>query len=165
MNLTKQEDTWNYLYLIDLEINPSEVSHLNDALEDESFPIRDILGDAELKERIKSGRFVFSADTSQRYLWFRESIQCLSIYVSTYVRGIEVEENFDGQGERLRTKVYEYVGRRGELLIVPLDYTIDEEGVINPGKARVSYLEANWNDLPRWAQDGYRLSFPELRDL
>ena len=163
--MSNEQENWNYLYHIDLEINPSEVSHLNDALEDEEFPIRELIGDAELKARIKSGSFVFSEQSAERYLWYRESIQCLSIYVSTYVRGLEVEECFSVDGERLRTKVFEYVGRRGELLIVPLDYTIDDDGMIVPGKARVSYLEANWASLPRWAQDGYRLTFPQLRNL
>lgn len=165
MTPSEDNESWNYLYLIDLEINPSETSHLNDALEDEDFPIRELIGDAQLKDQINSGRFTFSTETPDRYLWFRESIQCLSIYVSTYVRGIEVDEHFGSDRERLRTKVYEYIGRRGELVMVPLDYTTDEDGVITPGKAKVSYLQANWEHMPRWAQDGYRLSFPELRNL
>ena len=81
------------------------------------------------------------------------------------MRGIEVLESFDENGQRLSTKVLQYVGRRGEFIMVPLDYEIDAEGVILPGEVRLSYLKESWDSLPRWAQDGYRLKYPELRSL
>ena len=158
-------ETVNFLYLLELEINGSEAGHLNDALEEEEFPMRDVLGESELKSQIASGQLSFLAESTERFLWYREAVQCLSAFVSTYVRGIEVLERFDETGGRTSTKVLQYVGRRGEFIVVPLEYEIDDDGIISPGDVRLSYLQENWGELPRWAQDGYRLRFPELRAL
>ena len=81
------------------------------------------------------------------------------------MRGIEVLERFDESGSRSSTKVLQYVGRRGEYIVVPLEYQIDDDGVILPGEVRLVCLRKTKVELPRWAQDGYRLRYPELRTL
>ena len=156
---TKQA-TKVFRYLLELEIPGTERGHLADALEDEDFALREILGEDQLNRQIRDGVLSFDAEADEKQLWFREVIECLSVYLSTYVTGFEVRSEVGGIPER----VLKYVGRRGEVLLVPLDIETVEHGV---GRATedVQYLKSHWDSFPRWAQDGYRLKFNELRVL
>ena len=60
-------ETINFLYLLELEINGSEAGHLNDALEEEEFPMRDVLGESELKSQIASGQLSFLAESTESF--------------------------------------------------------------------------------------------------
>lgn len=155
-----------YRYLMDLEIDGVERGHLADAIEDEDFPLADAMGAEELDARIRSGRLAIDAETEDRLPWFAQTIEILSIYLSTYVTGLEIAESRDASGTRDGVEILKYVGRKGDVIAVPLEHTIAfPSGEIEPGEEDVTHLEKNWSALPRWAQDAYRLKFPLLRRL
>lgn len=153
-----------YRYLMDLEIDGVDRGHLADAIEDEDFPLADAMGAEELDARIRAGRLAIDAETDERLEWFARTIEILSIYLSTYVTGLEIAESRE-DGER-RVEVLKYAGRRGEVIAVPLTWSVAfPSGEIEPGEEDEAWLEKNWSALPRWAQDAYRLKFPMLRRL
>ncbi len=155
-----------YRYLMDLEIDGVERGHLADAIEDEDFPLSDAMGADELDARIRSGRLAIDAEMEERLEWFGRTIEILSIYLSTYVTGLEIAESRDESGTRDQVEVLKYVGRKGEVIAVPVTWTVAfPSGEIEPGEEDEGWLERNWSALPRWAQDAYRLKFPMLRRL
>lgn len=155
-----------YRYMLDLEIDGVERGHVADAIEDEDFPLGDVLGWDVLDEQIRSGRVVWNVETEERVPWFGKVIEVLSVYVTSYVTGVEVAESRDESGTRDGLELLKYVGRKGEVIAVPLTHTVAfPSGVITPGAEDLEHLEKNWEALPRWAQDAYRLKFPELRRL
>lgn len=154
----------SYRYLLDVEIDGSERGHLIDALEDEPFELRNILGEAQMNAQLKEGRLLYDGDATERQPWFGEVIEVLSVYISSYIYGLEMAETrVDG---KRTVELLKHIGRRGERIAVPLTHTIEfPSGEITPGDEDLDYLEANWAKLPRWAQDGFRIKYPVLRRL
>ena len=153
-----------YRYMLDVEIDGSERSHLIDALEDEPFALRDVLGEAQLNALIKEGTLRFDAETEAPLPWFGADIEILSVYLSSYIYGLEIVESRP-EGKR-QIELLKHIGRRGERIAVPLTHTVEfPSGDITPGEEDLDYLQANWQKLPRWAQDGFRIKFPILRRL
>lgn len=155
-----------YRYLFEVDVAGAERGHLIDALEDEVFPPRDLLGEAELNRRIQEGELHFEHVSPERQGWFGEALATLSVHLSQYVTGLEVAEVRDERGARTHLEVLKHAARRGERIAVPLTYTVAfPSGEIEPGDEDLSHLTRVFGTLPRWAQDAYRLKFPELRRL
>ncbi|MBK6684745.1 MAG: hypothetical protein IPG45_09745 [Deltaproteobacteria bacterium] len=155
-----------YRYLLELDIPGSEAGHLIDALEDEPFPPRELLGEAELNRRIRDGELHFEHVSPERLGWFGEALATLSVYLSTYVTGLEIAEARDERGTRTHLEILKHAARKGERIAVPLTYQIAQpSGELEPGDEDLRHLNKVWSTLPRWAQDAYRLKFPELRRL
>jgi hypothetical protein len=155
-----------YRYLLHQEIDGSDAEHLMHALEDEEFPIRELIGEREMNARIKGGELAFDAESEERLPWFGNCIRTISVYISEYVIGLELAEGRNAEGSRVQVEVQKYVGRRGDLIAVPMTHSIGfPSGEISVGEEDVAYLTAHWGELPRWAQDAYRLKFPLLRRL
>lgn len=155
----------NLQYLLDLEIDGTESNHLADAIEDEPFPLTDLIGIEAVQAQIRDGRLLFETQSDERLPWFKDAIEILSVYVSSYVTGIELLQTHDEDGKR-HIEILKYVGRKGDVIAVPLTHTIEfPSGDIVPGHEDIGHLEKNWTALPRWAQDAYRLKFPVLRRL
>jgi hypothetical protein len=153
-----------YRYLIEQDIDDSDASHLIDALEDEDLGLRDEIGEASLADQIRGGRILFDAVREAKLEWFKGTIEVLSIHLSQYIYGLEVAETRD-DGRR-RIEILKYIGRRGEVITVPLTHTIEfPSGEVRPGLEDLTWVQSNWRTLPRWAQDGFRIKFPELRRL
>lgn len=153
-----------YRYLFAHEIDGADQNHLIDALEDEEFALFDVLGEEEVNEQIRSGELKFESETETRLGWFRDVISVLSVHLSEYIYGLEIAEEREG-GKR-RVEILKYIGRRGDVIAVPLNYTIEfPSGDVTPGLEDTAWLEANWASLPRWARDGFRIKFPPLRRL
>lgn len=153
----------SYRYLLSHEIDGSDQGHLIDALEDEEFALFDLLGEEEVNRQIRSGLLEFREETTSRLPWFREVISVLSIHLSEYIYGLEIAEDREA-GRHI--EILKYIGRRGDVIAVPLTYTIEfPSGEITPGLEDTNWLEQNWDKLPRWAQDGFRIKFPPLRRL
>jgi hypothetical protein len=153
----------SYRYLLSHEIEGSDQNHLIDALEDEEFALFDELGEDVVNAQIREGKIEFAKETESRLPWFREVISVLSVHLSEYIYGLEVAEDRES-GRRI--EILKYIGRRGDVIAVPLTYTIEfPSGEITPGLEDTGWLESNWAKLPRWAQDGFRIKFPPLRRL
>ena|SRR5688572_4313695 len=164
--MDREVKTIAYRYLLDQEIDGSDIENLIDSLEDEEFPIREILGEAEMNAAIRDGTLHFDHASDAPLPWFGDCMRVLSIYLSEYIVGLELAEGRNAAGFRVEVEIRKYVGCRGDLIGVPLRHSIDfQSGEITPGLEDVRYLTEHWNELPRWAQDGYRLKFPELRLL
>jgi hypothetical protein len=155
-----------YRYLLEQEIDGSDIENLIDSLEDEEFPIREALGEREMNAAIREGVLRFDVTTDHQLMWFGECLRTLSVYLSEYIIGLEVAEGRNAAGFRIEVEIRKYAGCRGDLIAVPLLHTVDfKSGDIAPGLEDVSYLKTHWKELPRWAQDAYRIKFPELRLL
>jgi hypothetical protein len=155
-----------YHYLLDLEVDGSDRENLVDSLEDEEFPIREVLGETEMVRQIKEGRLVFDQGSSAPLAWFRQCIEVLSVHLSEYIIGLEVIESRNKEGTRTDVAITKYAGRMGETIAVPLKHRIEfPSGEITPLEEDLDYLEKHFAALPRWAQDAYRIKFPPLRRL
>jgi hypothetical protein len=155
-----------YRYLLELDIEGSERSHLIDALEDEELPLRELLGEDVMVAQIKDGELHFEHESPTPLAWFPEALATLSVYLSSYVIGLEIAETRDERGTRTGLEVMKHAARRGERIAVPLQYRLAyPSGELEPGDENLQHLEKVWATLPRWAQDAYRLKFPELRRL
>lgn len=155
-----------YRYLFDLEVDGSDAEHLIDALEDEEFPMREILGEREMNTMIRESALHFDQESHAPLKWFGESLRVLSIYLSEYIIGLEFAEGRNAAGFRVEVEIRKYAARRGDLIAVPLRHSVDfKTGEISAGEEDIGYLIKHWNELPRWAHDAYRLKFPELRAL
>jgi hypothetical protein len=153
-------------YLFEHEVDGSDAEHLIDALEDEEFPIREELGERAMVHAIREGLLSFDRESDQQLHWFPKCLETLSVHLSEYITGLEIAEGRNQAGIRVEIEIRKYVARRGEVIAVPLDHQVDiKTGEIDPLSENLAYLTANWNTLPRWAQDAYRLKFPELRRL
>lgn len=127
--------------------------------------MREVLGEAQMLAQIDAGELRFDVETEERLPWFTQAVEVLSVHLSEYIYGLEIAEDRDGDGKR-QVEILKYIGRRGDVIAVPLTHTIEfPSGEISPGHEDVDWLAANWSALPRWAQDGFRIKFPELRRL
>jgi hypothetical protein len=164
--MDREVKTVLYRYLLQQDIDGSDAEHLVHAIEDEEFPIREIIGEKTMVEQIKEGMLSFDYESNERLPWFGESIRTMSVYISEYIIGLEFAEGRNAEGSRIAVEIRKYVGRRGDLISVPLTHSIAfPTGEISPGPEDIRYLETHWQELPRWAQDAYRIKFPELRRL
>src|SRR5688572_29923579 len=122
------------------------------------------MGEDVVNAQIRDGNLLFQSETTERLPWFRDVISVLSIHLSEYIYGLELAE--DREGGKRRVEILKYIGRRGDVIAVPLTYTIEfPSGDVTPGLEDTNWLEANWTKLPRWAQDGLRIKIPPLRRL
>ena len=154
----------SYRYLLDVDIEGSERGHLIDALEDEPFELRRVMGESQMNAQIKEGRLQYDELTTERLPWFGSVIEILSVYLNSYIYGLEMVET-RVHGKRT-IELLKHIGRKGERIAVPLTHTIEfPSGEITPGDEDLDYLEQNWAKLPRWAQDGFRIKYPVLRRL
>lgn len=164
--MDRRVETIAYRYLLAQEIDGSDIENLIDSLEDEEFAIREVLGEAEMNARIRAGLLSFDHPSDVPLPWFGECLRVLSVYLSEYIRGLELAEGRNHADIRVEFEVRKWIARTGELIAVPMVPKIDfATGEVSPGEEDLRYLEAHWPELPRWAQDGYRLKFPELRRL
>jgi hypothetical protein len=164
--MDREVKTIAYRYLLDQEIDGSDIEHLIDALEDEEFPIRELLGEREMNAAIREGTLHFDHASDVPLPWFGDCMRVLSVYLSEYIIGLELAEGRNAAGFRVEVEIRKYAGCRGDLIAVPLRHQIDfHSGEIEPGEEDIAWLTQHWNELPRWAHDAYRIKFPELRRL
>jgi hypothetical protein len=154
-----------YRYLLDQEIDTAEPDRLVEVLASEPFPLRDALGAEELSAQLRRGLLHFEHEGPTRLDWFGDCVRRISGLLALYVVGLESVEQQDGRAPA-SVQISKYLGRRGELLVLPVTYTVElASGAVKPGHEDVGYLEQHWANLPRWAKDAFRLKFPELKRL
>ena len=103
--MDREVKTVAYRYVLDQEIDGSDAEHLVHALEDEEFPIRELIGEAQMVAQIKDGALAFDHASSERLAWFGECIRTLSVYVSEYIIGLEFAEGRNAEGSRIEVEI------------------------------------------------------------
>lgn len=155
-----------YRYILRHTVSSEDRETLESALEDEpGFRLGELAGADAIAEMLRALELEVDVTRSQRFFGFGPSIEAMSVYLPEYVSGVEVVEERDALGRTSRIECWRYIGRRGELLVVPLLYALTPEREVVPGTEDVSRLRAQWPQLPLWARNAYKLTYAELGDL
>jgi hypothetical protein len=149
-----------YRYDLRVDIPPTEVAVLVDALAGERFTVKDRLGWATLKDQIEREQRI-TIEVLADYAWpdFERDIQTLSVYLSEPISGREVHVSPNGDVPDVRGWIL--LGRRGESARIPLalGWNEDENMLIDKGLDQKA-LEPLWEELPAWVKDALG---PEIR--
>ncbi|MEP7125918.1 MAG: hypothetical protein ABJE95_33610 [Byssovorax sp.] len=153
-----------YRYDLRVEIPATDVGVLVDALEDEAFTLRTVIGARELERQIREQELVVGVTTEERWPSFDKDVEILSVYLSQYILGREIVITPTQGAPKLEGWLV--VGRRGETARVDLDlrWDADEEAVVDDGED-VARLAARWPTLPEWLRSSMRIKFPKLAAL
>jgi hypothetical protein len=153
-----------YRYDLRVEIPATDVGVLVDALEDEAFTLRTVIGAKELERQIRAQELVVAVTTEDRWPTFDKDIEILSVYLSQYIIGREIVITPTLGAPKLEG--FLVVGRRGETERVDLDlrWDADEESVVDDGED-IARLTARWSSLPEWLKSSMRIKFPKLSAL
>jgi hypothetical protein len=149
-----------YRYDLRVDVPPTEVAVLVDALAGERFTVKDRLGWDSLKEQIeREHRITIEVLSDEAWADFERDIQTLSVYLSEPISGREVHVAPSGDQPDLRGWII--LGRRGETARIPLSLGWDEDAnmLVDHGLDRVA-LERHWSELPAWVKDALG---PEIR--
>ena len=158
--------TGRYTYAMDHDISGEDLEPLSSGLEDErGFVLGELVGQNELAKMLGAAHLDFHVTVAERFRPFDQCIEILSVYLPEYVFGVEVVEELDVGLKRSSVRCWRYIGRRGEVVKVALEYAVSLNREILPGREDVASLRAMWTTLPQWAQNAYKLTFDELADL
>jgi hypothetical protein len=161
---TQQAAEIAYWYDLSVEIEPTDVGVLVDALEDEPFALRELLGARELERRIRSRELVVRERVTERWDGFDRDLEVLSIYLSQYIVGRELVL----RGTRGAPVVtgWKVVACRGEVVRLDLDVLWDHrtKEVVDHGE-NLEAIAERWSSLPEWLRASLRISHPSLRAL
>src|SRR6266513_1312283 len=114
-----------YRYLLQHSISGEDLEALTSGLEDErEFRLAELAGAAPLAQMLKDGELDIDVETGERFFAFGGAIEILSVYLPEYVSGIEIVEELDIGLKRTRIECWRYVGRKGELITVPMQYAL-----------------------------------------
>jgi hypothetical protein len=150
-------DRWRYL--LNVHIPGTEASIVRDALEGESFGLRDELGAGELERQIDSFEVAVDRLSQERWDFFESDIQLLSLFLTHDVDGIEICIGEELTGWRI-------VGHRGEVVRLEIEVARDASGQVGEiGGYVVAALKKRWKDLPDWIKENLRSKHRELDAL
>lgn len=157
-------DALQYRYDLHVEIEPTDVGVLLDALEDEPFALRELLGSAELETRIRSRELVVREVSPARWTGFDQDLEILSIYLSQFIVGRELILTPTRGAPLLRGE--RIVACRGEVVRLPLDLLWDpREGEVVDHGDDLALVAERWAELPEWLRSALRRTHPRLRAL
>lgn len=156
-----------FRYVLQHSIAGEELESLRSGLEDEGgFRLHELVGKGSLEKMLDEGELEIDAWVNERFFAFGPGIEILSVYLPEYVIGVEVAETLDHGLNRRRVECYLYIGRRGELVTVPLEYAVSLDREIVPGQEDLPRLRQLWRELPTWARVAYKQTYVvELGDL
>jgi hypothetical protein len=153
-------------YLSQIDVDAMDREALQSGLEDEPGALHVLLPRGALEAQISSGRVELDVSCESPVSGFGEALASVSAFLSQIVDGFVVAEELDCHGNRLDVQCARYIARQGEWVAVPLGHSVAfPSGKIQPKREDLRTLARIWAQLPTWAQDGYRRSFPELCDL
>jgi hypothetical protein len=154
----------HYKYSLSVEIEPTDIGVIRDALEDEPFAIGDLMGKPALERAIASGLLAFEAESVAELPHFERDIGTLSVYLSQYIIGREYFVRPTQGAPILRGSMI--VGRMGETVRLELDVLWDARAQkIDDNGPDLAEATRRWAELPVWARDALRLEHPRLRAL
>jgi hypothetical protein len=153
-------------YLAQIDIDAMDREPLQSGLEDEPGALHALLPNGRLEEQIEHGRVEVDVTRDEPMAGFPEALASVSAYLSQIVDGFVVAEELDAHGGRVDVQCVRYIARLGDWVAIPLGHTVAfPSGEIRPSREDPRALAKMWGQLPQWAKDGYRQSFPELCEL
>jgi len=154
-------------YDLRVELRGTDRHTLPECLEHEELALFAHTARAEVYDRLREGRFVFTAAFPAPFASFPNDVATLSAYLFQPVVGIEVAERYVDEETTDDVRAWKVVGRRGEWVKVPLVVEATEGGrfLVDAEREDVEVLAARWTGYPRWFQDAMRLKYPRLREL
>ncbi len=154
----------HFRYQLDVEIEPVDMRVVRDALEDEPFGLRERYGPEEIERQLQDFGLRFNTSSTDRWSDFDADIEILSVYLSQYIVGYEIEVSPTAGAPKLTA--WKIVGCRGETVRLDAEVQWDhrnDEVVI--GEEDVDRLADRWADLPEWLRNAMRLKHPRFRAL
>jgi hypothetical protein len=152
----------HWRYLLHVEIHPTDAAVLRDALEDEPFGLKKRLGAAEIDRQIDAFEISVDAQSLERWDDFDKDIEILSVYLSEYIEGTEIQVEPTKGAPVLHA--WKIVGRRGEVVRLEREVSWDEQSIV-VGEEELAPLKKRWASFPEWVRDAMRLKHPHLREL
>lgn len=151
-----------YTYQLQVDISGDERGTIHDALEDEPFAIREVLGNPALEAMIDAGEILFVRTLDAPFAEFERDIGTLSVYLSQYIIGREIQIEETPGAPVLRG--WKVVGRQGETarLALDLDWDARAQKVVDHDED-VRDARARWATFPEWLRTALRAKHPELR--
>jgi hypothetical protein len=150
-----------YRYELKVEIPPTEVAVLVDALAGEEFSVRERLGKDELRRQLEAHELAISVLSDERWSEFQRDIQTLSVYLSEPISGREFYVE-PGPAEPL-LKGWVILARRGasERLALDLAWDAEAQALVDHG---IDKKEARrrWKELPEWIRSSLSNQEPYL---
>ncbi len=153
-----------FLYRLHVDIEPTDAPVLRDALEDEPFGLRYRIGQHALNRQLSEYELSVNAHSSQRWDDFDKDIEVLSVYLSQYIVGYEMQVRPTAGAPLLDG--WKVVGCRGEVvrLLIGLEWNAREEQVVIH-QEDIADLTKRWEQLPEWLRNAMRLKYPRLSAL
>lgn len=154
----------HYRYRMQVDVEPVDARMLRDALEDEPFGLRERYGMAEIERQITDFELVVDTSSMERWDDFQSDLEILSVYLSQYVTGHEIEV-VPTRGAPL-LKAWKLVACRGESVRLDCDVLWDpREGRVDLHGENLEAVVDRWSDLPEWLRNALRLKYPKLSAL
>jgi hypothetical protein len=154
----------HYRYRLVVDVEPVDMRMLRDALEDEPLGLRERYGMAELDRQLANFELSFHTSSTKRWDDFEADIGILSVYLSQYIVGHEIEVEPTRGAPRLRAS--KIVGCRGETVRLAVHVHWDHrDKSVALGDEDLEALAERWEQLPEWLRNALRLKHPQLTAL
>lgn len=150
-----------YRYELKVEIPPTEVAVLVDALSGEEFSVRERLGKDELRRQLEAHELAMTVVSDERWPEFQRDIETLSVYLSEPISGREFYVE-PGPAEPL-LKGWVILARRGvsERLALDLAWDADAQALVDRGIDK-NEAHRRWKELPEWIRSSFSNQEPYL---
>src|SRR5688572_18960261 len=150
---TSRNPRWRYLLQVD--VPGTEGAILRDALDGETFGLRDRVGAEELERQIASFEIRIDRVSAERWSDFADDLKILSLYLTSNVEGTEISILDGDEGPELEGA--RIVAHRGEVVTLDIDVAWDDKTqTIAVGSERRDALEKRWATLPEWIKTAMR---------
>lgn len=154
----------HYRYRMRVDVEPVDARMLRDALEDEPFGLRERYGMAEIERQLEAFELVVDTSSMERWDDFGSDLEIVSVYLSQYVVGHEIEVSPTKGAPRLRA--WKIVACRGESVRLDCDVLWDHrEGRVELHDENLEAVVDRWAELPEWLRNALRLKYPKLSAL
>jgi hypothetical protein len=154
-----------YRCALDVEIARARRRPVLEALTGAPLGLRRHLGAAALEAAVRAGRLRVHYLRDEPWRDFEVDIARLSaVLPNQLVRAVQVEELQDEEGRTLKVTADKLVGRRGEVVRLPLRVERRDDGFhVDDEHEDLDRLRPRWSAYPRWVQDALRRKHPATR--
>jgi len=154
----------HFRYRMRVDVEPVDARMLRDALEDEPFGLRERYGMAEIERQLGEHELVVSTSSTERWEDFTSDLEIVSVYLSQYVVGHEIEVTPTKGAPILNA--WKIVACRGESVRLDCDVLWDHrQGRVELHDENLEGIVERWSELPEWLRNALRLKYPRLSAL
>ena len=152
-------------YHLRVELTGTDRQNLPDCLEAEDLALFQAVPREEVYAQLHEGLFVYADEYEDPYVAFPEDIAVFSTYLFQIVTGVEIAERWIDEETIDDVRAWKITSRRGDSVQVPLvvDEVTPKKFEFDPDREDLDVLAAQWDQYPRWFQDGMRFKYPSLR--